>query len=261
MRSAAVSLAFVLLLGACGENSGPSEAQPAAGAKGVHSPGSSGSPGQGGNSSSAGEPAADEPEKIDPRKNGFEIGLGEWAVTPEAPALRPGRVVFLITNHGTMKHGFEIELEGDSSGSGSGELFKAESRLLKPGETTRMTVELSEGMHKIECLVDGHDDMGMEGPLDVLKNAPLIREEGAKSTNKVVIKDFAFAPESLTVAAGTEVSWSNEDPTQHTVTAANDDFDSDVLESGDRFSFTFTKGIYKYACNIHPDMVGTVTAE
>jgi plastocyanin len=161
-----------------------------------------------------------------------------------------------------MEHGFEIELEGDSSGSGSGDLFKAESRLLKPGETTRMTVELSEGIHKIECLVEGHDDMGMEGPLDVRKNAPLIRDEGEKSSsNKVEIKDFGFAPDSLTVAAGTKVLWTNEDPTPHTVTSDNDAFDSDVLEPGDTFSFTFAKGIYKYACNIHPDMVGTVTVE
>lgn len=31
--------------------------------------------------------------------------LGEWAVTPEAAAIRPGRVTFVIHNRGTMGHG------------------------------------------------------------------------------------------------------------------------------------------------------------
>ena len=264
-RRAAVGLALILLLGACGESSTPSGTPSGAGAGGEQSSTSNGSNGDHGDSpSETGGSVADKRDKIDPKRNGFEITLGEWAVTPEASALRPGPVTFVITNRGTMEHGFEIELEGESSGSGSGELFKAESRLLKPGETTRMTVELAEGMHKIECLVDGHDDMGMEGPLDVSKKAPLVREEeGEKAAgNDVAITDFAFSPDSLTVGAGTEITWSNDDPTPHTVTGSDDGFDSGVLEAGDGYSFTFAKvGTFEYSCNIHPDMVGTVEVE
>ena len=69
------------------------------------------------------------PERVDPRAGGFEIVLGEWAITPEAKAIRPGTVTFVIRNRGTMGHGYEMELEGDSSGHGSGDLFKAESEL------------------------------------------------------------------------------------------------------------------------------------
>jgi plastocyanin len=220
------------------------------------------------------KPAADEvasrkTKRVDPRTGGFEIALGEWAVTPEAPALRPGPVTFVIHNRGTMAHGFEIELEGESSGSGSGDLFKAESETLEPGESTRMTVELTQsGIYKIECLVDGHDDMGMEGPLEVSADAPLLKKEtdaspakggGEAGSTAVAITGFAFDPSTIAVEPGTEITWSNEDPAPHTVTALDGAFDSETLDGGDSFSFTFERsGTYTYRCNVHPDMKGTV---
>jgi plastocyanin len=205
------------------------------------------------------------PKSVDPRKGGFEIALGEWAVTPETPAIRPGPVTFLIHNRGTMPHGFEIELEGESSGSGSGDLFKAESELIQPGESTKMTVDLTmTGIYKIECLVDGHDDMGMEGPLEVSANAPLVKTEPKQaegaSSDTVAISNFEFQPGSIEIDAGTEVTWSNDDPAPHTVTSSGEAFDSDILDPGANFSFRFDKpGIYDYRCNVHPDMKGTVT--
>jgi plastocyanin len=201
-------------------------------------------------------------KRVDPRKNGFEITLGEWAVTPEAPSLRPGPVKFVIHNRGTMPHGFEIELEGDSSGSGSGDLFKAESELLQPGESTTMRVSLMPGVHKIECLVDGHDDMGMEGPLDVRKNAPLVKEKVESDEGVVAAKDFVFDPSVTSVPVGTEVTWRNEDPSDHTVTALDGQFDSETLAPGSTFKFRFDDpGTFPYRCEIHPDMKGTVKVE
>ena len=211
-----------------------------------------------------GEPKEDpKPRRVDPREGGFEITLGEWAVTPEAPALRPGPVTFVVRNQGTMAHGFEIELEGDSSGSGSGDLFKAEGGLLRPGEAAKLKVVLGPGVHKIECKVDGHDDLGMEGPLRVSEDAPLVTEEPAKkSSDSVAVSDFAFDPEQTTVEAGTEVTWRNEDPAPHTVTGLDGGFDSGTLEPKDAFSFTFEKaGTYRYRCNIHPEMEGTVNVK
>ena len=203
-------------------------------------------------------------KRVDPRKGGFEIGLGEWAVTPEAESIRPGRVTFVINNRGTMPHGFEIELEGESSGHGSGDLFKAESELLQPGESTRMSVTLMPGLHKIECLVDGHDDMGMERMFDVRADAPLVKvnSKASAAPDKVSIADFAFQPDGVTVDAGTEVTWSNDDPAPHTVTSLDEAFDSDILDPGATFSFKFDKaGVYAYRCNVHPDMKGKVTVE
>ena len=205
------------------------------------------------------EPA---PRRVDPKEDGLEITLGEWAITPESDAIRPGRMTFVIKNRGTVPHGFEIELEGDSSGHGSGDLFKAESDLLQPGASTRMTFDLGPAIYKIECLVDGHDDMGMEGLLDVREGAPLVTEEPKTQPDQVSISDFTFAPAGLEVSAGTEVTWTNADPTDHTVTAFDGGFGSDSLVDGATFSHTFSEpGTYPYRCAIHPDMKGTVKVE
>ena len=40
------------------------------------------------------------PRRVDPRAGGLEIALGEWALTPEALVIRPGRVTFVIRNRG-----------------------------------------------------------------------------------------------------------------------------------------------------------------
>jgi nitrite reductase (NO-forming) len=73
---------------------------------------------------------------------------------------------------------------------------------------------------------------------------------------------FAFSPSTLTVKAGTTVTWVNDDSTIHTV--VGDTFDSrnekkDGLGKGDTFSYTFnTPGTYPYHCTMHPFMTGTV---
>jgi plastocyanin len=81
------------------------------------------------------------------------------------------------------------------------------------------------------------------------------------STDKVSIENFSFSPVSVTVKKGATVTWTNNDTTAHTVTAdTGNTFDSGTLENGKTFSFTFnTAGTFKYHCNFHSDMHGTVT--
>lgn len=74
----------------------------------------------------------------------------------------------------------------------------------------------------------------------------------------VTIAKFKFAPDALTVKAGTKVVFTNTDPTEHTVTADDASFDSKPLATGAPFTATVTKSV-SYHCNIHPSMVGTVT--
>jgi plastocyanin len=220
----------------------------------------------GADSADAGAVSAGAP--VDPRDDGLEVALGEWAVTLEAGAIRPGRVTFVVRNRGTIPHGFEIEADGDSSGSGSGDGLKAETELLQPGETARLSLDLLSGVYKVECLVDGHDDRGMEGFLEVREDAPLVRDrsaaggtdEAGSGGNEVTIRDFGFAPADLDVAAGTEITWTNDDPAPHTVTAEDGSFDSGTLEPGQTFSVSMPgNGPVTYRCEIHPDMVGTIT--
>jgi plastocyanin len=75
----------------------------------------------------------------------------------------------------------------------------------------------------------------------------------------VRIDNFVFGPEALTVSAGTTVTWINQDDIPHTVVANDRSFKSKVLDTDERFSFTFTKpGEYGYFCSLHPHMVGKV---
>lgn len=76
---------------------------------------------------------------------------------------------------------------------------------------------------------------------------------------RVRIEDFAFSPESLTVAAGTRVTWVNRDTAPHTATDNDKRFNSGALDTGDEFSFVFKdKGDYAYYCALHPQMRGRV---
>jgi len=79
------------------------------------------------------------------------------------------------------------------------------------------------------------------------------------ATTSVTIQNFAFSPAVISVHVGQTVTWTNKDIEQHTATARDKTFDSDVLDTNKSYSFTFTKaGTYDYNCLIHPDMVGKV---
>ncbi|HZB92681.1 MAG TPA: cupredoxin family copper-binding protein [Stellaceae bacterium] len=89
-------------------------------------------------------------------------------------------------------------------------------------------------------------------------------ETVAAAPNQVIIDDFAFAPKTLTVAAGTEVVWVNRDDEPHTVVDGSDAkrFKSAALDTGDKFAFVFkTPGTYLYYCTIHPHMTGTIVVK
>jgi plastocyanin len=81
----------------------------------------------------------------------------------------------------------------------------------------------------------------------------------APGGSTVEINNFAFTPASLTVSAGTSVSWKFDDSTQHTVTADDNSFTSEAMGDGQTYTHTFdTKGTLAYHCSIHPFMKGSV---
>ena len=84
----------------------------------------------------------------------------------------------------------------------------------------------------------------------------------AAQPSQVVIKDFMFVPTTLTVKAGTTVTWANKDEEPHTVFSDSGLFRSNAMDTGEPFSFTFDKpGTYHFLCTIHPRMVGTIVVE
>jgi plastocyanin len=75
---------------------------------------------------------------------------------------------------------------------------------------------------------------------------------GAGGGPAVEIQGFTFDPQELTVPAGTTVTWTNSDFTQHTVTADDRSYDSGLLSMGATFSHTYTApGTYGYFCIPH----------
>jgi plastocyanin len=78
----------------------------------------------------------------------------------------------------------------------------------------------------------------------------------------VSIKDFAYSPQTITVHAGTTVTWKNLDDEPHTVRGADAQIRSDALDQDESYSVKFDKaGTYKYGCSIHPKMSGTVVVQ
>ena len=79
---------------------------------------------------------------------------------------------------------------------------------------------------------------------------------------EVKIDNFSFTPPTLTVKAGTQITWTNADDIPHTVV-------SDDQNSSPKYS-TRTRsspsppakpGTYSYFCSIHPKMTGKVVVE
>jgi plastocyanin len=195
---------------------------------------------------------------VDPRKDGLDVAFGEFAITLEAEAIRPGPVTLVVHNAGQLTHGFEMKIEG-GSGSG-GDRKKIETRTFRSGETLRVEADLAPGVYEIECYVANHASMGMRTTLEVRANAPLVSAApGTAASGDARIVQFAFVPASLDVPVGSRVTWTNGDPTPHTVTADGGAFDSKQLDPGASFSVALdTPGSFKYHCEIHPTMVGTV---
>jgi plastocyanin len=82
-----------------------------------------------------------------------------------------------------------------------------------------------------------------------------------QATDKVTVQNFAFSPASITVKAGTTVTWTNSDSVAHTVTETDGKSGpaSSDVNPGSSYSFTFKDaGTYQYHCSIHPSMTGTV---
>jgi plastocyanin len=82
---------------------------------------------------------------------------------------------------------------------------------------------------------------------------------GKPATHTVVMEATAFAPPSLTVAAGDIVVWVNKDPFPHTATSEAGKFDSKPIDAGKSWKFTAGgKGEFDYVCTLHPTMKGTL---
>ncbi len=85
------------------------------------------------------------------------------------------------------------------------------------------------------------------------------RAECAGDPVRVRLSPFGFIPSSVTVPAGTIVSWVNEDELPHTVTSAEGAFASQALHNNESFLFRFDMpGTYRYFSGFQPQMTGRI---
>jgi len=91
------------------------------------------------------------------------------------------------------------------------------------------------------------------------------QQTAAVEKAEIKIQNFSFAPKALTIKAGTEVTWVNDDEEPHNIVnvgQATRVFRSPGLDGTEKFSFVFEKaGEYDYICSIHPRMEGKIVVQ
>jgi len=94
-------------------------------------------------------------------------------------------------------------------------------------------------------------------------DAPSASQSVARGAVTIDIADFTFKPETVTVKAGTKVTWINNDSAPHTATdTAGGAFDTGTLREGDKKTLRLKEpGTYAYICSIHPFMKATVIVQ
>jgi plastocyanin len=84
------------------------------------------------------------------------------------------------------------------------------------------------------------------------------------SAPDVTIQVFQFRPGQAAVAAGTKVTWTNQDDITHTITSGTPEkqdgrFDAQLAGKGATATVEFKEpGVYPYFCNRHPSMRGEI---
>ncbi len=133
----------------------------------------------------------------------------------------------------------------------------------QPGPTSALTPGPGQGLAGFPGASGTGGTVSVSAPPGTSPTSPAGGQPSAPAAaNAVTIKNFAFSPPTLTVKAGTTVTWTNTDPDAHTVTSkqgSGGPLQSAALATNDTYSYTFTQpGTYPYYCTIHPFMTATV---
>ncbi|HEV7804509.1 MAG TPA: cupredoxin domain-containing protein [Solirubrobacteraceae bacterium] len=91
---------------------------------------------------------------------------------------------------------------------------------------------------------------------------PTTTASPAAATSTIRIVDFIYLPDPVTVKVGQRIAVVNADRASHTITevGSKPSFDSGTVVGRKRGSVTFSRtGTFKYFCQFHPTMKGTVT--
>jgi plastocyanin len=136
--------------------------------------------------------------------------------------------------------------------------------VIEPGAEATITFDTA-GTYNYACLI--HPVMtgtivvgGGATPAASPEASPAASPVASPAADGAVdILNFAFDPPTITVPAGTTVTWTNRDEVPHTATGDDGSFDTDTIDGGGSASHTFdSPGTFPYVCVFHPNMEGTV---
>jgi plastocyanin len=89
---------------------------------------------------------------------------------------------------------------------------------------------------------------------------PSASANSTASRVSILINNYAFEPQTLTVRAGARVTWTNHDATAHTATAKRGSFDTGTINPGRSKTIDLTRpGTYTYYCAFHAFMTATIS--
>jgi plastocyanin len=137
--------------------------------------------------------------------------------------------------------------------------------ILQPGDISTITFD-EPGTFPYACLI--HPEM--TGTIDVRGGTGTPESAtpeaspatAAEDEVAVSIENLQFIPPEIRVAAGSTVTWTNEDVMAHTATSLDGTFDTGNLAQGQSGTVTFdAPGQFDYLCAIHTGMKGTVIVE
>ena len=239
-------------------------------------------------------------ESSDFRTLAFNALPGEPNNNPTINMEVGDKVMFNVVNDGRSFHSFGVTHDDEGfSGIIPGSEVASASNPLKAGEGgTSEFIAGEDGVFYYICTVPGHREQGMVGQIIVGDaSAQVMEPEVVEEVMEPEVVEEVMEPEStpvefsgvislpegsgapgcdetnecyipfnVSVSAGDEITWSNDDSAAHTVTSGSPadgpdgNFDSSLFMAGGTFSVTLDEaGEYPYFCMVHPWMIGNIT--
>jgi plastocyanin len=239
-------------------------------------------------------------ESSDFRTLAFNALPGEPDNNPTINMEVGDKVMFNVVNDGRSFHSFGVTSDDEGfSGIIPGSEVASASNPLKAGEGgTSEFIAGEDGVFYYICTVPGHREQGMVGQIIVGDaSAQVMEPEVVEEVMEPEVVEEVMEPEStpvefngvisvpegtgtpgcdetnacyipfnVSISAGEEITWSNDDTAAHTVTSGSPadgpdgNFDSGLFMAGGTFSTTLDEsGEYSYFCMVHPWMTGNIT--
>ena len=230
-------------------------------------------------------------ESSDFRTLAFNALPGEPDNNPTINMEVGDKIIFNIVNDGRSFHSFGVTHDDEGfSGIIPGSEVASASNPLKAGEGgTSEFIAGEDGIFYYICTVPGHREQGMVGQIIVgdasaqVMEPEVVEEVMEPESTPVEFNGVISVPEgtgtpgcdetnacyipfNVSISAGEEITWSNDDTAAHTVTSGSPadgpdgNFDSGLFMAGGTFSTTLDEsGEYPYFCMVHPWMTGNIT--